>query len=66
MKHFNYCESAISVTHANQSGKIHFILVDSSTVLCWMSLFVILGMSGLFCPFSLFSMENPVSKQCRP
>ena len=27
------------------------ILVDSFTVICWMSLFVILGVSGLFCGF---------------
>ena len=27
------------------------ILVDSSTAICWMSVFVILGMSGLFCHF---------------
>ena len=42
------------------------ILVDSSTVICWMSPFVILGMSDVFCRFIQFLMENPVSKQCRP
>ena len=29
----------------------HYILVDSSTVICWMSLFVILGVLGLFFHF---------------
>ena len=29
----------------------HYILVDFSTVICWTSPFVILGMSGLFCNF---------------
>ena len=36
----------------------HRILVDSSTVMYWMSPFLILRVSGLFCPFLLFSMEN--------
>ena len=37
----------------------HFILVDSSTVICWMSLFVILGVSGLFCCFySIFDGKS--------
>ena len=50
----------------------HCILVDSSTIICHMSLFVILRVVGLFCPFCLFCinilflMENPVSKRCRP
>ena len=44
----------------------HCILVDSSTAFCWMSLFIILGVSGLFCHFIPFLMENSVSKQCRP
>ena len=40
------------------------ILVDPSTAICWMSPFVILGVSGLFfVTFILFLMENPVSKQ---
>ena len=29
----------------------HCILLDSSTVICWMSPFVILGVSGLLCHF---------------
>ena len=29
----------------------HCILVDSSTVVCWTSSFVIFGVSGLFCHF---------------
>ena len=36
------------------------ILLDSSTVVCWVSPFVILRVLGLFC--HLFLMENPVSK----
>ena len=28
--------------------------VDSSTLICWTSPFVILGVSGLFCPFFNF------------
>ena len=43
------------------------ILVDSSIVICWSSPFVILGVSSQFCLFySIFLMENPVSKRCRP
>ena len=44
----------------------HCILVDSSTVIGWMSPFVILGVSGQFCLFFLFLIENPISKYCRP
>ena len=42
--------------------------VDSSTVICLMSPFVIFGGDlWLFCGFySIFFLENPVSKQCRP
>ena len=43
----------------------HCILVDSSAVIGWMSPFVILGVSCLFCHFYSILMENPVSKQCR-
>ena len=39
----------------------HCILVDSSTVSCLTTPFVILGLSGLFCRF-LFLMENSVCK----
>ena len=42
------------------------ILLDSSTVLCWTSPFVIFGVSGVFCRFYSFLMENPISEQCRP
>ena len=39
------------------------VLVDSSTVICWMHPLVILWVSGLFCPtFIPFLVENPVSK----
>ena len=43
----------------------HCILVDSPTVIYWMSPFVILGMSGLFCCFYYNFDGNTVSKQCR-
>ena len=39
----------------------HCILVDSSTVSCLTTPFVILGLLGLFCHF-LFLMEKSVSK----
>ena len=39
-------------------------MVDSSTVVCLTSPFVILGVSGLLCRFYSILMENPVSKQC--
>ena len=39
--------------------------MDSSTVICLTSPFVILGVSGLFVTFILYLMENPVSKQGR-
>ena len=32
-------------------GPACYRLVDSSTVMCWISPFVILGVSGLFCHF---------------
>ena len=36
-----------------------FALVDSSTVICWTSPFVILGVSGLFCHFySIFDRKS--------
>ena len=45
----------------------HYILVNVSTVICWTSPFVILGVSGLnIVAFILFVMEYAVSKQCRP
>ena len=44
---------------------MHCILVDSSTVICWTSPFVILGVLNLFCRFYYNLRENPVSKQCR-
>ena len=44
----------------------HCILVDSSTVICWTSPFVILGVSGLFVTFILLFMENPVSNSVDP
>ena len=37
------------------------MLVDSSTVICWTSLFVILGCRIFFVAFILILMEYPVS-----
>ena len=51
--------------HLNENTFVltHCILVDSSTPLCLTSLFIILGVSGLFCClYSIFG-GNPVSKQ---
>ena len=37
----------------------HCILVDASTVICWTSSFVILGVSGLFCSLcSIFDEKS--------
>ena len=47
-----------SLTHCN--------LVDSSTVICWMSPFVVLGVMIYFVLVILLLTENPVSKHCRP
>ena len=44
----------------------HSILVDSSTVIYWMSPFVLIGVLVYFVAFILFLLENPGSKQCRP
>ena len=43
----------------------HCIPVDSSTIIYWMSLFVILGVLALFCRFFLLLMENPGSEKGR-
>ena len=43
----------------------HYILVDFSTVVCWTSPFVILGVSGLFST-SLFLMENTLGNNVDP
>ena len=40
---FKFNDKAFSLTHC--------ILMDSSTVICWTSAFVTLGVSGLFCHF---------------
>ena len=44
----------------------HCILVNSSTVISWTSLFVILDGRAHLVTFILSVMENPVNKQCRP
>ena len=46
----------VPATANTEHGKIfllltHCVLVNSSTVICWMSSFVMLGVSGLFCGF---------------
>ena len=49
-------------------GKVvltHCILIDSSTVICWTSLFASWAFRVYFVTFILFLLENPVSKQCR-
>ena len=43
----------------------NYIMVDYSTIICWVSSFVILGVSGLFCRFYSNFEENPVSKHRR-
>ena len=52
-------------TELQKRNLTHCILMDSSTVICLTSPFVILGVSGLFVTFILVLMENPVSKQGR-
>ena len=37
----------------------HCIIVDSSTVVCWTSLFVSLGVSGLICCFYSILIKTP-------
>ena len=67
-------EKVAKKTHATfvertcQRGNLltHCFLVDFSTVLCWTSPFVILGVSGLFCHVCSILMKDPVSKQCGP
>ena len=36
------------IMYLNTASSTHCILVDSSAVICWMSPFVFLGVSGLF------------------
>ena len=62
---YMYLGNATAIRHNPPKKLTHCILVNSSTVICWTSPFVILGVSGLFCPFIPFLMETPVSKQCR-
>ena len=42
----------------------HCIMLDSSTVTCWTSPFVILGVSGQFCRFYSIFDGKSFSKQC--
>ena len=44
----------------------HYILIDSSPVVCRTSLFVILGVSGLFCRFYSFLMEILLANNVGP
>ena len=60
------CNIHFWVTNIYLMYLTHCILVDSSTVICWTSPFVIIGVSGYFVAFILFLMENSDSKQCRP
>ena len=50
----------------NNSHLTHCILVDSSSVTCWTSPFVILGVSSLFRCFNSILMENPISNNVDP
>ena len=47
-------EAAIVICHRS-SILTHCILVNSSTGICWMSPFVILGMPVLFCHYYIFN-----------
>ena len=40
--------------------------MNSSTAICWMSPFVILGLSGSFCSFILFFMEILLANNLDP
>ena len=44
----------------------HCILVDSSTVICWTSPYVILGLAGLFWDFYSIFEANSVDPDQRP
>ena len=45
----------------------HCILVDSSTVICWTSIFIILGVLGLFCHFhSIFRWKILLAENVDP
>ena len=50
---------SIAVVWGAMCPSNHCILVDSSTVICWMRPVVILGVSGLFCYFhSIFDGKS--------
>ena len=47
------------VSFMGRQALTYCLLVDSSTVICWASPFVILGVSGLFCGFdSIFDRKS--------
>ena len=48
---FTHTASSNLEEHNKSHDLTQCILVDSSTVTCWMSPFVILGVTGLFCCF---------------
>ena len=54
----NFCLAKNSGMKVYSFTLAHGILGDSSTVICWMSPFVILGVSGLFCHFYSFFDGN--------
>ena len=62
------CHSYFGIVHLCYEVKLinPLYFVDDSTVICWMSPYVILGVSGLFYRLYSFSDGNPVSRQCRP
>ena len=51
---------------ASVNNLTHCILVDTSTVICWTSTYVILGCWVYVVAFVLFLLENSASKQSRP
>ena len=56
----------IQISLQSDQDLTHCILVDSSTVICWTSLFVILGVSRLLCCFSPHYVASDVGLHCLP
>ena len=52
--------------HKSKNDQAALQLVDFSTVTCWMSPFVILGVSELFCSFKYILMEILLAKNVDP
>ena len=56
----------VSSIAGGRGSLTHCILVDSSTIICWTSPFVILGVSGLLCHFYSVFDESPVTNNVDP